>query len=221
MHPTRQPLPVWFWVAYSATTPTPGMSALQLQRQHGVKRYVTAFRMHHKLRDATVRPLRDRIGAKWPVEVDETYDSGATRGEGARFHRRQVPSAGLPNRKQEALEPVVLYNVQPGTKVRTDGSTGYDTLQELGYRHSAVLIQVEHIKTYQHLPMIRRSHPYLVDTFRKRRPDTPVFLHTDFWCALGDPGCSTTALCSLASPSATQALQRHDESTHWFDHPET
>jgi hypothetical protein len=64
MHQTRQPLPIWFWAAYLVTTQTPGMSALQLQRQLGIRRYETAFQILHKLRVAMVRPERDRIGAK-------------------------------------------------------------------------------------------------------------------------------------------------------------
>jgi hypothetical protein len=80
MHRTRTPLQVWFWGAYLLTSQTPGVSALQFQRQLGIKRYETAFQMLHKLRAGMVRPERDRIGAQWPVEVDETYVGGRTRG---------------------------------------------------------------------------------------------------------------------------------------------
>lgn len=90
MHQTRQPLPIWFWAAYLVTTQTPGMSALQFQRQLGIRRYETAFQMLHKLRAAMVRPERDRIGAKWPVEVDETYIGGATQGEGRGRHHKTL-----------------------------------------------------------------------------------------------------------------------------------
>lgn len=61
MHRTRQSLPIWFWAAYLVTTQTTGMSALQFQRQLGIKRYETAFLMLHKLRAAMIRPERDRI----------------------------------------------------------------------------------------------------------------------------------------------------------------
>ena len=37
----------WFWAAYLVTTHTPGMSALQLQRQLGIPRYETAWTMLH------------------------------------------------------------------------------------------------------------------------------------------------------------------------------
>ena len=90
MHRSQQPLPVWYWAAYLVTTQTPGMSALQFQKQLGIKRYETAFLMFHKLRAAMVRPGRDRIGAKWPVEIDETYIGGATQGEGQGQHHKTL-----------------------------------------------------------------------------------------------------------------------------------
>ena len=51
------PCQLWFWAAYMVTKgQTPGMSALQCQRQLGIKRYETALLMLHKLRAAMVRP---------------------------------------------------------------------------------------------------------------------------------------------------------------------
>jgi transposase-like protein len=94
MHGSRQPLHVWFWAAYLVTTQTPGMSALQFQKQLGLGRYETAFQMLHKLRVAMVRPERDGIGGKWPVELDETWVGGATQGEGrGRHHKTLVVGA--------------------------------------------------------------------------------------------------------------------------------
>lgn len=49
LHRTRTPLHLWFWAAYLVTTATPGISALQLQRQLGLKRYETSWTMLHKL----------------------------------------------------------------------------------------------------------------------------------------------------------------------------
>ena len=37
--------------------------------------------MLHKLCAGLVRPERDPIGAEWPVEVDETFVGGRTKGE--------------------------------------------------------------------------------------------------------------------------------------------
>lgn len=86
MHATRTPLQAWFWAAYLVTAQTPGMSALQFQRQLGISRYETAFQMLHKLRAAMVRPDRDRIGGEHMVEVDEVEIGGETRGEGRGVH---------------------------------------------------------------------------------------------------------------------------------------
>ena len=79
-------LQAWFLGAYLVTTQTPGVSAVQLQRQLGLARYETALQMLHKLRAGMVRPNRDCIGADWPVEVDETLVGGRTKGEGRGVH---------------------------------------------------------------------------------------------------------------------------------------
>ena len=44
MHRSKMPLKVWFQAAYLVTTHTPGMSALQFQRQIGLSSYQTAFK---------------------------------------------------------------------------------------------------------------------------------------------------------------------------------
>ena len=77
LHRTRVPLTVWFWAAYLVTTHTPGLSAVQLQRQLGVS-YETAWALLHKLRRAMVNPEREPL--KDRVEVDETYLGGPEAG---------------------------------------------------------------------------------------------------------------------------------------------
>jgi transposase-like protein len=90
MHGTRTPLQVWFWAAYLVTSQTPGMSAVQFQRQLGIGRYETAFQILHKLRAAMVRPDRDHIGGEFSVEVDEANVGGETRGEGRGVHHMEI-----------------------------------------------------------------------------------------------------------------------------------
>jgi hypothetical protein len=46
MERTRTPLVTWFWAAYLISSLTPGMSAVQLQRQLGLSRYETAHVIH-------------------------------------------------------------------------------------------------------------------------------------------------------------------------------
>ena len=76
LHKTRTPIHLWFWAAYLTSTGTPGISALQLQRQLGLKRYETAWMMLHKLRRAMVAPKRSPLTGL--IEVDDTYVGGTT-----------------------------------------------------------------------------------------------------------------------------------------------
>jgi len=98
MQRTRVPLSTWFWGAYLLASHTPGVSAVQLQRQLGLTRYETAFQMLHKLRAGMVRPDADRIGGGangGHVEVDETWVGGRTRGEGKGVHNQILVAAAV------------------------------------------------------------------------------------------------------------------------------
>jgi hypothetical protein len=77
LHKTRTPIHLWFWAAYLTSTGTPGISALQLQRQLGLKRYETAWMMLHKLRRAMVAPEMVRqLASRCPsVLVEETTEA--------------------------------------------------------------------------------------------------------------------------------------------------
>lgn len=88
MERTHTPLSVWFWAAYLVASQTPGMSAVQFQRQLGPSRYETDFQILHKLRAGMVRPNQDRISGKPEiiVEADETWIGGRTRGKGRGIH---------------------------------------------------------------------------------------------------------------------------------------
>ena len=55
MEGSHTPLTTWFWGAYLVATSTPGISAVQFQRQLGLTRYETAFQILHKLRAGMVR----------------------------------------------------------------------------------------------------------------------------------------------------------------------
>jgi len=90
MERSHTPLSTWFWAAYLVATQTPGMSAVQFQRQLGLSRYETAFQILHKLRAGMVRPHQDRIGgrANEHVEVDETWVGGRTRAKAEAFTTR-------------------------------------------------------------------------------------------------------------------------------------
>ena len=178
MHATRPPLQVWFWAAYLVTTQTPGMSALQYQRQLGLHRYETAFQVLHKLRAGMVRADRDRIGAQWPVELDEALVGGKTRGEGRGVHHktyvagavevrekrdkrgRRAVYAGrlrlqvLNDRGKRSLEAFVTENIETHSHITTDGWQGYDNLAAMGYGHECVVLDGDPEKAEKALPMI-------------------------------------------------------------------
>ena len=168
MERTHTPLSVWFWAAYLVASQTPGMSAVQFQRQLGLSRYETAFQILHKLRAGMVRPDQDRIGGKPEehVEADETYIGGRTRGKGRGVHdmvlvagavevrqrkhqgsrnkRRTGRYAGRvrlavePDRSAKSLGGFIERAVAPGATIITDDWSGYAKLGERGYCHTAV-----------------------------------------------------------------------------------
>ena len=168
MERTHTPLSVWFWAAYLVASQTPGISAVQLQRQLGLSRYETAFQILHKLRVGMVRPDQDRIGgnAALHVEADETWVGGRTHGKGRGVHNmvlvagavevRQRQRTGslskrktgryagrvrlalVPDRSAKSLGGFIENAVAPGTKIITDDWSGYARLAKRNYLHAAV-----------------------------------------------------------------------------------
>lgn len=108
MERTHSPLSAWFWGAYLVTSMTPGMSAVQFQRQLGLGRYETAFQILHKLRAGMVRPERDRIGGMHTVELDEVWIGGRTRGQGRGVHDKMLVAGAVEVRKRLPKKPDVF-----------------------------------------------------------------------------------------------------------------
>ena len=184
MERSHTPLSVWFWAAYLVASQTPGMSAVQFQRQLGLTRYETAFGILHKLRAGMVRPDKDRIGgrAKEHVEVDEAWVGGKTRGEGRGVHhktlvaaavevRRRKPGTAQDKRKDgryagrvrlaiavdrsaNSLCGFVEKAVTPGSMIVTDDWSGYASLRKRGYDHHAIAESGDPEIAEQFMPMI-------------------------------------------------------------------
>jgi len=151
LHKTHTGLHLWFWAAYLMTTGTPGISAVQLQRQLGLSRYETAWTMLHKLRRAMVNPERTLLTAE--VEIDECEVGGRetgrrggrslsgkaaevivgveVRGQGSGRLRMKV----IPDASGRTLCAFVTETVEPGAIVHTDGWMGYSALGAEGYDH--------------------------------------------------------------------------------------
>jgi transposase-like protein len=199
MRRSKQPLRLWFEAAYLVTTHTPGMSALQFQRQVGIPSYKTAFMMLHKLRAAMVRPGRDQLSGL--VEVDETYVGGERPGRVGRGVFGKVIVAGavdihgkfanrirlqvIPDVSGATLINFVQTYVLPGSTVETDEWTGYFRLNEAGYHHivSPELIHIHrafgNLKTWligtHHGVSPQHLQAYLNEyTFRFNRRGTPM-----------------------------------------------
>ena len=181
---SHTPLSVWFWSAYLVSSQTPGMSAVQLQRQLGLSRYETAFQILHKLRAGMVRPDQDRIGGRpgEHVEVDETWVGGRTRGKGRGVHdkvlvvsavevRQREPGTKLdkrkggryagrvrlaivPDRSAESLCGFVERAVVAGTSLVTDDWSGYARLGKRGYKHLAIAERGDPQVAEEYLPII-------------------------------------------------------------------
>ncbi len=184
MERSHTPLSIWFWAAYLVASQTPGMSAVQFQRQLGLSRYETAFQILHKLRAGMVRPDQDRIGgrANEHVEVDETWVGGRTRGEGRGVHhkvlvacavevRHRKPGTAQDKRKDgryagrvrlavaadrsaKSLCGFVDGAVAPGTLIVTDDWSGYAGLRKRGYDHHAIAECGDPEVTEEFLPII-------------------------------------------------------------------
>ena len=162
LHGTHQDLLMWFYAAFFISTLTPGISALQFQRQMGLKRYETAFQMLHKVRSTLVAPDRELLHSE--VEVDETFvggkdpdrdgrggdkalvvgavevipfsdlKTGSIRHRSGRLRLRVVANASA-----NCLVGFVEQEVEPSAIINTDGWDGYRPLKLSGYHHNRIV----------------------------------------------------------------------------------
>ena len=118
MERTHSALSTWFWGAYLVASMTPGMSAVQFQRQIGIGRYETAFQILHKLRAGMVRPDQDQIGILNTVELDEVWIGGRTRGEGRGRHHKALVVGAVERRTRAWKKPDVFGYKSPSVPKR-------------------------------------------------------------------------------------------------------
>jgi transposase-like protein len=148
MHRSKIPAQDWFAAAYHVATFTPGISAVQLQRQLGIKSNDTAWYLLHRLRKGMVNGTRSQIAGL--VEADETFIGGPEKGKrgrgagnkslvvgavevivyqdknGKRCERAgRLRLALIPDATEESLGAFLTENVKPKSRIRTDGWKGY------------------------------------------------------------------------------------------------
>ena len=151
MHRSHLPLQTWFWAAHFMSTLTPGISALQLQKQLGIGSYRSALYMCRRLRGATVNPGREPLNGT--IELDDIYVGGVEKGVAGRLtrtkqavviavenrgdHAGRVRMKRLPALSWDLVRRFVATNILPGSEVRTDAVSfyKYGDWESLGLRH--------------------------------------------------------------------------------------
>jgi transposase-like protein len=236
MHRTRTPLRLWFWAAWLVATHTPGISAVQLQRQLGISRYETAWLILQKLRRAMVAP--ERAPLRGEVEIDETLVGGhhegrrggrqrdgtktlvgvivEVRGEGSgRLRLKVLADAG-----RKTLTPWVKEGVEAGAIVHTDGWKGYGDLSGVGFDHRPRPQRRDHPDAQKLLPRAHRAasnlKTWLQGTHRGVSPehlqvylDEFVFRHN----RRGTPMAAFQTLLGLGAlhaPSTYRQIAEHE-----------
>jgi transposase-like protein len=198
MHGSHTPLTDWFWTAYLVATVTPGISAIQLERQLGL-RHETAFNILHKLRSAMVNPERTKIKGK--VEVDETYVGGPTTGgkrgrgtekaivavavERKNSHAGRIRLRHIEDVTSSSLIGFIKSSIEAGSTVITDDFPSYSSVGKHGYKHKIeedlrlAHLVISNLKTWLkgtlHGVSEKHLQAYLNEfTFRFNRRNTPM-----------------------------------------------
>jgi transposase-like protein len=166
MHRSHVPIQEWFWAAYLVATITPGISALQLQRQLGLGSYRTAWFMLNRLRKGMVSDYRSRLSGI--VEADETIigspiknkrGRGVTHGtykslvvgavevipyvdkKGAACEKAgRLRLAVIQNADEATIGSFLNKNVDRGSVIRSDGWRGYSKTALNGYHHDKQIV---------------------------------------------------------------------------------
>ena len=161
MHRTHLPIHLWFWAAYLITTQTPGMSAVQLQRQLGIAKVDTAWFVLHRLRLGMVNKNREPLTGF--IEADEAYIGGPAidkKGRGVTSSPNKSLIVGavevityktkngkykdkagrlrlqkIPSANAKEIKNFLDQNVTTGSTIKSDGWSGYSNNALKEYKH--------------------------------------------------------------------------------------
>lgn len=178
MHRSKQPLTIWFWAAWLMATHSNGMSALQLQKQLGIKRYETAWLLEAKLRKAMVD--NDRKLLNGIVEIDESSlpfrqkDEPKTGGQGRSHQGKMLIVGACEARKapeeykdrewvtgrarlsvidsygSKDLHPFIEQNIAPESTGKTDGHAPYESAPNITHEKHVIGDKLAH----EELPLV-------------------------------------------------------------------
>ncbi len=145
MHGSHITLRQWVQAFHSICSHKKGVSALQLQRNLGLKSYESAWYLAHRIREAMNQdPLASKL--KGIIEVDETYIGGKPRGEEKSKRGRgtkKTPVLAIVERKgkvvskpmerlsSDKLKEAVLESVDNSSRIMTDEFRSYRGLERL------------------------------------------------------------------------------------------
>jgi hypothetical protein len=182
MQDSHTALSIWFWGAYLVATQTPGQSAIQFQRQLGLKRYETAFQILHKLRAGTIRTDRDRIGSNPNnhVELDEVWIGGESHGKGRGVHDKTLVVGAVEVRRRKPKEgsrAIVRRNNRYAGRVRLQVVPDRSAKSLIDFVQNAVEPGAQIVsdawggfnalpeKGYRHVPVVMAGNPAMAEDF--------------------------------------------------------
>jgi transposase-like protein len=149
-----------------------GISSYEISRSIGVTQK-SAWFMLHRIRLAMESQSFVKMGNPFtPVEIDETFIGGKPQNmhmkkrlqmqSGLHANKkmsvmgmldresRQVRAKVVPNVKRAVLQGEILRQIHPGSKIFTDGWTGYDSLKAQEYIHETVTHLNEYVRGQVH-----------------------------------------------------------------------
>lgn len=151
---TKLPLPKVFIAMYLIAANKQGISATSLALHIGCSE-PTAWHLLHKLRHA-MRERDEAYRLTGLIEVDESYVGGLASGttQGARSTKKKTPVIAMVESRGDnltgyvylrpvrsvgsnVLHAVIANRAAPTSTIRTDGWTGYNGLDQLGFVHQA------------------------------------------------------------------------------------
>jgi transposase-like protein len=152
---THLPLTLWFQIMWDLVAMKLGTNALGLTRTTGLS-YTTVWNILHKLRRAMVREGREKLNGT--VEVDEALIGGVEEGVPGRGaimktlvvlgvevigdkRPGRIRMAVIPDATAITLTDFIQENVEPGSKLVTDGWSGYSGISSEGFEHTVKIMK--------------------------------------------------------------------------------
>ncbi len=164
---TRKPLIDWFVAIWWLTTQKNGASTEGLKQVLGLRSDQTAWTWLHKIRKAMVNPNRTKLSGT--VEVDESYIGGEAiekHGRGAENKVLVAIAVELDGKKlgrcrmkiiadasAKSLHSFILENVEIGSRLVTDGWSGYSGIESCGFTRD-IHVQKNEVDEEKLLPHI-------------------------------------------------------------------